>query len=134
MLMNNNRQSQVAGALESETSKETTEPPRMIVVTDPVRTKSNPAEEHGSKKTFSGGFTSPVLLICVMVLPSCYADCENTVCSGRRMAREAGQHDFVFSSHRSIQMEIFFQMTEVCLPLLVPIYDIRFDTRATAVD
>ena len=39
MLMNNSRQSQVAGALETENIKETTEPPRMIIVTDPVRSK-----------------------------------------------------------------------------------------------
>lgn len=39
MLMNNSRQSQVAGALESVNIKETTEPPKMIIVTDPAGKK-----------------------------------------------------------------------------------------------
>lgn len=39
MLMNNSRQSQVAGALESVKIKETTEPPKMIIVTDPAGKK-----------------------------------------------------------------------------------------------
>ncbi|HRH65954.1 MAG TPA: FtsL-like putative cell division protein [Bacteroidia bacterium] len=39
LLMNNSRQSQVAGALVPAEIKETTEPPRMIVVQDPIKKK-----------------------------------------------------------------------------------------------
>lgn len=39
MLMNNSRQSQVARSLEPEQVKESTEPPKMIILTDPVPPK-----------------------------------------------------------------------------------------------